>query len=167
MVSGNSAIFRLDTTGTTESNAPANNVIEFNSGAIPDDLGRVVSSNVIWTRDVAMHPNPKRALNILQDTLAGTKEVTVIGYFRDPISASGVNSGLEILDRWMDEKATNTSLKFGRFGLRLNDFPINTKTPTATQGYILHSLYAERPEDSPDDVEFIAKLFWNNPTTPP
>ncbi len=165
-MAGNSAIYRLDSNGQNEGTAPANNKIEFNSGSTPDDKGRVVTTHALWIRDIAMHPNPKRSLNILQDTLAGTKEVTLAGFFRDPVGASATNSGLDIFDTWMDNKATNTSLKFGRFGLRLDDFPVHNFNPVTGGGYILHYLYAERPEDSPDEVGFVAKLYFNRPTTP-
>jgi hypothetical protein len=163
-LAGNSSIYRIDTTGQNEAWAVTNNqIIEFNSGAAPDDRGNIISTNVLYLRDVAVHPNPKRSLNVLQDTLAGTKEVTITGYFEDPI---GSGTSQSLLDTWMLNKATNSSLKFGRFGLRLDDATTHNLVPDATGGYILHYLYTERPEDSPDEVTFVAKLYLNKPTTP-
>lgn len=163
-MAGNSCIFRITTVGQTEGTAPADNKIEFNVGAVPDAKGNLISSNCHYLRDVSMHPNPKRSLNILQDGGLGTKELTIIGYFTDPAGVSV--SSLAIFDNWMRNKATNASLPYGRWGLRLDDLPIHNFTPSAGGGYILHDLYTERVEDSPDEVMFIAKLYLNQPLTP-
>jgi hypothetical protein len=163
-MAGSSCIYRLDTVGQNESTAPSSNKIEFNLGTVPDARGNVVSSNVHYVRDVSMHPNPKRSLNIIQDGGLGTKEVTVIGYFTDPVGAA--SGALVIFDNWMRNKATNASLPYGRFGLRLNDAAVHDFTPFASGGYILYDVYTERVEDSPNEVMFIAKLYLNNPTTP-
>lgn len=163
-MAGNSCIFRIDSVGQNESTVPGGNKIEFNLGTVPDARGNVVSSNCHYVRDVSMHPNPKRSLNILQDGGLGTKEITVIGYFTDPINASA--NGMTLFDAWMRNKATNASLPYGRFGLRLDDFNTHNFTPTASGGYILYDVYAERIEDSPNEIMFIAKLYLNNPLTP-
>ncbi len=162
---GNSSIFRIDANGETEATAKtASQIIEFNGGVAPDALGNLQTTSAHYVRDISIHPNPNRSYNILQDMKAGTKEITIAGWFDSPATVSA--SSLTLLDTWFANKATNASLKFGRFGLRLNDYTTVSLVPSTTQGYILHDLYVERPEDDPDSVTFVAKLFFNKPTTP-
>jgi hypothetical protein len=151
--------------GESEATAKtANQIIEFNSGVAPDANGNVTNTSCHYIRDVSIHPNPKRSLNIIQDGALGTQEVTVTGYFRAPATVSA--SSLTLFNSWMTGKATNAALPYGRFGLRLDDYTTMNLTPSAAAGYILHDVYIERPEDSPDEVRFVAKFYKNNPTTP-
>lgn len=56
---------------------------------------------------------------------------------------------------------TNTDLKFGRFGLRLDNMSVLNLTPSGTVGYLLHDVYIEQPDDSPNEATFVAKLYLN------
>ncbi len=154
-MAGDSVIYRLDTVGENEGNAPEK--IEFNQGIVPDNTGRNVTSNWHGVRDISIHPNPNKAQSIIQDGKLGTMEVVISGYFVKPPSTLGKGLFFD----WMREDADNDSLPFGRFGVRINDLAEVDMNPDANKGYILYDCYCERVQDSPNEVMFIAKLYRN------
>ena len=159
-MAGTGAIFRTDAVGETEADArTAGEIIEFNGGTVPDSTGRLVATGFKMTRDVSPHPNPKRALTKWQDNLLGIMEVTVTGYFVDHDSTTGPTQFFN----WQTEAATNSSLEFGQFGLRLDDFGngILNLTPSATIGYILVDVEVIDNEVPRDEVGFIARFVRN------
>ncbi len=157
-MAGDSAIFRVTTTGDTENSVGNTEKIEFNSGAAPDATGRAVTTSFRMARDVNFHPNPRRTLNQIQDALLGVLEVTVTGYF---ISHNTTGGPLNFFN-WQTDTATNSDFRFGRFGLRLPAFSsILSLTPSATIGYILHDIDIQDIEDPRDEVPFIAKFYRN------
>jgi len=105
-----------------------------------------------------MQPNPNRALSQIQDGKMGSVEVIVTGYIVDPSSSSiAIN-----LYNWQKDPATNTDFPFGRFGIRLDDFPdIVNLTPSAVLGYILYDVFIERQEDFQRKAAFICKFYKN------
>ena len=159
-MAGSISIFRIDSVGQTEATAiAAGQVIEFNSGTSPDTTGRIVEPGLIWSRGTNFHPNPRRALDKIQDGLLSFKEVVLVGFAVDH-DATLIPAKF---DEWMSEAATNASLPFGRFGLRVDDFasgPSNL-TPNATQGYILYHVETIDVESPKDQVNIIAKLYRN------
>lgn len=160
-MAGTAAIFRIDSTGQTESTATAaNQTIEFNLGTAPDANGNLVSSSVRYIEDVSIHPNPQTHLSKIQDGKLGTKEITLAGYFTKPNTASA-SGGIAIFNNWMIQNKTNSDLKWGRFGIRLNHLSGLNLTPSGTSGYILHDVYIELVEDSPNEASFVAKLYLN------
>lgn len=160
-MAGTGAIFRIDAVGETEANAKtAGEIIEFNTGAVsPDSTGRIVATGFRMIRDVSPHPNPKRALTKWQDNLLGTMEITVTGYFVDHEATNGPIK----LFNWQVAPATNSSLQFGRFGIRLDSFANGALnlTPSGTIGYILVDVDVQDVESPRDEVGFIARFVRN------
>lgn len=157
-MAGQSALFRLTTAGQTEATVGSTEKVEFNDGVVPDANGQLVSSSFEMNEDLSFHPNPNRHLTQIQDGKLGTIHVVLAGYIKAPASSLiAIN-----FYNWMKQDKTNSAFPFGRFGLRVNDFPdqINL-TPSATAGYILHYTYWERPEDYAGIATMIAKLYRN------
>lgn len=162
---GSGAIYRIDTAGDTETTArdvyDPTQVIEFNSGAVPDATGKMTGTSFQMVRSVNFHPNPRRALDKIQDGLLSYIDVTITGYFINHDTTIGPQQFYD----WMKDPATNASLPFGRFGLRLDDFGAVDKlldfVPIATSGYILYDVFVEDLEVPRDEVGFIAKLYRN------
>jgi len=157
-MAGSGAIFRVTSGGDTEASVASTEKIEFSTGAAaPDADGKMTSSSVHWVRDISVHPHPKKKLNRLQDGLLGTKEIIVVGYFTNPDTAGGITN----FDVWEDDPMTNTAFPFGRIGIRIDDMPRFDLLPTATKGYLLHDVFVERIEGSPNEASFVARLFLN------
>lgn len=161
-MAGTGAIFRIDSDGETEASARGYitpQIIEFNGGSVPDSTGRIIATGFRMIRDVSPHPNPKRALTLWQDNLLGTFEITVTGYFVDHDATAGP---IQLLN-WQTEAATNSSLEFGRFGLRLDHFAGGALdlTPSSTIGYILVDIDVNDVESPRDEVGFIARFVRN------
>jgi hypothetical protein len=159
-MAGTGAIFRIDANGETEATAnAANQVIEFNGGLKPDNTGRGTANSFHSTRDINFHPNPRRALDQLQDGLLGVLEVTIEGYFVDHDTTTGPAKFLN----WQKEPAMSSALKWGRFGIRLDDFAggaLNL-TPSTTTGYVLWDVEVIDAESPRDQVSFTAKFYRN------
>jgi len=149
----------LDTLGTL---APSEK-IEFNLGTVPDDTGRLIANRFRMSRDVNIHPNPRRALDQVQDSLLGLLEITLNGYF----VKHSVTLGPKNLFNWQVDPATNSNFPFGRFGLQLNGFAATAGegllnlTPTDTTGYLLYEVEVDDVEDPRDEVVFKAQLYRN------
>lgn len=161
MAAGTAAVFRIDATGGTEVSATAaGQTIEFNLGTAPDANGNMSSTSIRYIEDVSIHPNPNVHLSKIQAGKLGTKEVTLVGWFTNPNTAS-VSGGILLFNSWMTQDKTNADLKFGRFGVRLDNLSVLNLTPSGSIGYLLHDLYIELMEDSPNEATFVAKLYLN------
>ena len=133
--------------------------IEFNLGTAPDDTGRLTFPSFRMSRDVNIHPNPRRALDQIQDSLLGLLDVRLAGYFVDHANTLGPKNFFN----WQVDPATNTNFPFGRFGLKLTSFAdsILNVTPTTTTGYILYDVEVQDIEDPRDKVPFNCQLYRN------
>lgn len=155
-MAGDSAIYRVTSPGENESNVGPGEKIEFNGGNVPDLFGKMVNTSWHSIRDISVHPNPNKALNVIQDGRLGTIEVILAGYFTRPRTSDGKG----ILFDWMTEPATsNPNFRFGRYGIRIDDLTEANLNPDANRGYILYDVFVERVPDSPNEVGFIAKLY--------
>lgn len=156
-MAGAGAIFRIDTVGQTESNAPEK--IEFEGGAVPDSTGKILTTSFRMKRDVNPHPNPRRALTKWQDSLLGVMEVTITGYFTNKTNTTGPKQFFD----WQNEGATNASAEVGQFGIRVDDFGAGVidLVPIATDGYILHDIEVVAAESPRGTLGFIARLYRN------
>lgn len=156
MAGGDSAIFRVTNPGDTETSVGAGDKIQFNGGTVPDLFGHMVTTSWHALRDISVHPNPNKALNVVQDGRLGTIEVILAGYFTRPVQSGGK---INFYD-WMSDPATsNPNFRYGRFGIRIDDLSEIDLTPSSSRGYILYDVYVERVPDSPNEVGFIAKLY--------
>lgn len=145
--------------GDSESGLASTEKIRFNTGTVPDSTGKLVSTGYRATRDVNFHPNPRRALDQIQDSLLGTIEVTIAGYFKDHDATLGPTN----LYNWQRQAAVNTAMPYGRFGLQLDDYAngLLNIDPTATLGYILHDVEVIDNEQPRDAIALIARLYMN------
>lgn len=152
-------LFRFTNSGDTLSGLPDSEKIEFNLGTAPDDTGRMIGQSFRMPRDVNIHPNPRRALDQIQDSLLGLLDVTLNGYFVDHKNTLGPKNFFN----WQVEPAVNSNFPFGRFGLQLSGFAdgLLNLTPTISTGYILYDVEVEDVEDPRDKVIFKANLYRN------
>lgn len=152
-------IYRFTSTGDTLSTIASTEKIEFNIGTAPDSTGRLTFPSFRMSRDINIHPNPRRALNQIQDSLLGSLDVRLAGYFVDHANTLGPKNFFN----WQVGNATNTDFPFGRFGLQLSLFAdsILDLTPTATTGYILYDVEIQDIEDPRDKVPFNCQLYRN------
>ena len=156
-------LYRFTDAGDTLESILDSEKIEFNAGSAPDDTGRLIANKFKMSRDINIHPNPRRALDQIQDSLLGLLDVTLNGYF---VSHS-VTLGPKNFFNWQVDPATNEFYPFGRFGLQLNNFAATggvgllNLTPTTTTGYLLYDVEVDDVEDPRDEVIFRAQLYRN------
>ena len=152
-------LFRFTNPGDTLAGLADSEKIEYNLGTVPDDTGRLIANTFRMSRDVNIHPNPRRALDQVQDSLLGLLEVVLNGYFVQ----HSVTLGPKNLFNWQVDPATNSNFPFRRFGLQLNGSfnALLNLTPTTTTGYILYDVEVDDVEDPRDEVQFKANLYRN------
>ena len=156
-------LYRFTEVGDTLESILDSEKIEFNAGSAPDDTGRLIANKFKMSRDINIHPNPRRALDQIQDSLLGLLDVTLNGYF---VSHS-VTLGPKNFFNWQVDPATNENYPFCRFGLQLNNFDATggvgllNLTPTTTTGYLLYDVEVDDVEDPRDEVIFRAQLYRN------
>jgi len=156
------AIYRFTNPGDTFGGLAPGDKIEFLPGAVPDATGRNIKTDFKMRRDVNPHPNPRRSLNKIQDSLLGMMEVVVTGYFINHDSTLGPKN----LYNWSVQPAVNDDYEWGRFGITLDSFAggLLNETPTvgATgKGYMLYDILCEDVEKPRDEVPFVAKFYRN------
>lgn len=152
-------LFRLTNPDDVVGLLPDSEKIEFNAGTVPDSTGRLTFPSFHMARDTNIHPNPRRVLDQIQDSLLGIFDVRLTGYFINHSSTLGPKN----LFNWSAEPATNSNFPFGRFGLVLDSFAsgILGLIPSTTTGYILYDIEVQDVEDPRDKVPFTAKLYRN------
>lgn len=152
-------LYRFTSTGDTLQSIANSEKIEFNLGTAPDSTGRLTFPSFRMSRDVNIHPNPRRALDQIQDSLLGLLDVRLSGYFIDHSNTLGPKN----LFNWQVDPATNGDFPFGRFGLQLSMFAggLLDLTPTNTTGYILYDVEVNDVEDPRDKVPFNCQLYRN------
>jgi len=152
-------LYRFTDPGDTLSGITDANKIEFNLATSPDDTGRLIGQMFRMTRDVNIHPNPRRPLDQVQDSLLGLLDVHLKGYFIKHSTTLGPKNFFN----WQVDPAVNSNFPFGRFGLQLNGFAngILNLTPSTTEGYILYEVEVDDVEDPRDEAQFTAQLYRN------
>jgi hypothetical protein len=156
-------LFRFTSITDTIATLPITEKIEFNLGTVPDNTGKLTFPSFRMSRDVNIHPNPRRALDQVQDSLLGLLDVRLSGYFISHSTTLGPRN----LFNWQVDPATNDELPFGRFGLVLNSLSnglLNVQ-PTSTTGYILYNAEVNDLEDPRDEVSFNVQLYRNGAIT--
>ena len=154
---GTASIFRIDATGDTEADAvTANQIVEFNTGAVnPDSRSHLSSVKLKMIEDVAIHPNPNRHLSRVSDSKLGTIEYTITGYFDRPAAATGITRFFN----WMIQDKTNSDLDFGRFGIRVDNMSQVDLTPSGTIGLILVDFEVADIDEFQSHAPFTARLL--------
>ncbi len=165
-------LFRFTVAGDTPDvgSIGPGNINEFNLQAVtPDDTGRLTTPAFRMTRDTNIHPNPRRVLDQIQDSLLGIFELTLHGYFTSHQATLGTRN----LFNWQVGDAINTEFTAGRFGLVLDSFnSILNLTPTGVtaegidpadkpKGYVLYDIDIQDAEAPRDKVPFVLKLYRN------
>lgn len=154
-------IFRLTNPGDTESSVDSTEKIIFNTGTVPDNTGKLITTRFRMVSDLNPHPNPDVKLNQIQDSLLGVVEVTVAGYFVNHNNTLGPKN----LYNWSVDEDVNNNFRKGRFGLTLGTMNgILSKVPTVGLGgigYMLAEVDVIDVEDPRTEVGFIAKFFLN------
>lgn len=159
-MAGTASLFRIESTGQTESTArTAGTIIEFNStsGGSPDDSSKIDSLDIHYIEDISVHPNPNRHLSQIQDGKLGTIEFVIKGHIDNPDSAGLIGK----FKTFMENDKTNTSLPFGKFGIRYDNMSQFDLTPTSTQGLILFDFQIKDVEEFQNKAEWIARLYRN------
>ena len=157
-MAGTNAIFRVTNAGDNEGNVASTEKIEFNTGAaVPDATGKMIETRVHEIEDISFQPNPNRHLDQLQAGKLGTKEYILTGY----IKKTGSSPIVVNFANWMKQDKDITDFPFGRYGVRLDDMSDDDVTPSATIGCLLYDVERFRPENQPEIIGFIAKLYRN------
>ena len=154
-------IFRFTNPGDTIGGLGPTEIIEFNTGVVPDSTGRMVSTSFRMTSDLNPHPNPDTQLNQIQDSLLGVVEVIVAGYFIDHNDTLGPRN----LYNWSVDEDVNDDFRKGRFGISVASMDgILTLVPTTGlngTGYMLSEIDVIDFEQPRNEVGFTAKFFLN------
>ena len=154
-------IFRLTSSGDTESSVGSAEKIIFNTGTVPDSTGKLITTRFRMVSDLNPHANPDVQLNQIQDSLLGVVEVTVAGYFVNHNNTLGPKN----LYNWSVDADVNDDFRKGRFGLTLASMNgilnVIPTTGLGGKGYMLADVDVVDVEDPRTEVGFIAKFFLN------
>ncbi len=154
-------LFRFTNSGDTIGGLGSTEIIEFNSGVVPDSTGRMVSTSFRMASDLNPHPNPDTQLNQIQDSLLGVVEVTIAGYFIDHNDTLGPRN----LYNWSVDPDVNDDFRKGRFGISVASMNgILDVIPTVGlngTGYMLSDIDVIDFEEPRNEVGFTAKFFLN------
>ena len=153
-MAGNSAIWRSTIFGAESSNGT--DVIEFNAGTKPDTKSYITNTQFQLTNSISTNERPKIAVDLTQDLGFSQLDIVVSGSFSSP----SVQLGSHVLKTWIIEQKTNTPFPYGRFGLRLEDYPTFNLTPTSDRGYILYDAALTRNAEY-QKIDFVLKLRFN------
>jgi len=157
-MASNSAIWRATSLGPEADNS--SDIIEFNDLTLNVPHG-ITQSQTTLTTAIGVNPKPKEKLDELQDTGFSSATVVITGSIRNPhLEYPSINQA-HILKRWMIEDKTNSSFPYGKFGLRMDDFPVFDLTPTSTLGYIISDVIFVRDGEIKDKLNVVITLRLN------
>jgi len=152
------SIFRFTNSGDTVGSIDATEIIEFNltSSVKPDGTARLVAPSFRMARDINFHPNPRKTLDPIQDSLLGILDVEVAGYFVNHNNTLGPKN----LFNWQIGEGDTDDFPAGRWGMDLSSFGgILSLTPDSTKGYYLYDIDVQDIEDPREQVPFIARFY--------
>jgi len=156
-MSFNSAIWRASGASLTEAAASSANKVEFNEEPIVTN-NAIMESEFDIRCDIAENERPKSGLNELQDNGVGGVDVIVTGSIKGQQTSDDVQN----LITWLvEDKTESSTTPYGRFGLRLDDFPFFNVVPSATSGYILQNVKFIRDGETAGRVRFVLTLRLN------
>lgn len=159
-------IFRLTAPSDTEASVSASEKIIFNTGTVPDNTGKMISTGFRMASDLNPHANPDIAGVPIQDSLLGVTEVTIAGYF----ISHNLTIGPKNLFNWSVDPDVNNDFRRGRFGITAASMAgILSLVPTTGLdgiGYMLSEVEVHDIEDPRDEVTFIAKFLRSGKVLP-
>lgn len=153
-MAGNSAIWRATTLGAESSNS--SDVIEFNGGSSPDSKSNITNTQFQLVTGISTNERPKVSGDLTQDLGFSQLDVIITGSFASP----STHGGSQIIKKWLIGDKVNNSFPYGKFGLRLNDYPQFNLVPSASRGYILYDAVLTRNAEY-QKVDFVLKLRFN------
>jgi hypothetical protein len=156
-MAGSNAIWRATSNADTfpEPQGINTDKIEFEvDNVIPDSTGHIVETSINMTTGIAENEKAFGNTNELQFTKFEGITITIVGSIKNPISSLAAVK----LKVWNLEDQDINNWTKGRFGLRLNDFPIfNVKPCSSSSGharaYSIQSLTFNRA-DLPNRIGF-------------
>jgi hypothetical protein len=132
-MTGNAAIWRATLgNANAEPSGPGSDKVEFDiDNAVPDTTGHINNSEFEITSGIADNEKAFQDVNEAQFTRVETVTLQISGHIQSPIT-SGAAVTMKV---WLLEDLANDVFTRGRFGLRINDFPIfNIKPRTLASG---------------------------------
>jgi len=151
-MASNSRIWRDSNT------VPVTDIVEFNSGTLPDATGGIIQNTITLTSAIAVNAKPKKELDELQDTGLSTITFQITGHIKNPKNSAIPN----LVKVWMCQpKFVIGSFPKGRFGIQLDDFPHYNVRPNTNRGLFLVDWTWIRPAETKGKVEFVAILKLN------
>ena len=158
---GQSAIWRDGAEPTTE--VGTEDIIQFMDDAVVNSAGSIVNTSFNITTGIARNERPG-ALDKLQDTGTNGITITVTGNIIDQ-EGNGKKVEHKFKEWLLEPKTVTSTFPKGRFGLRLNDFPVFNMTPNTVKGYMLESIEMIRDGETKGKISFIAVLRFNGDET--
>jgi len=160
------SIYRLDSNGQSESSVGNNKKIEFDGdAATPDAKSFIQTFKGTMSIIGQENPNPdSNNPNYIDETGLAIVQVEITGIFKD----LDTTRPLAIADMrdWLREEKTNSSLPFGRFGIRNDQSPEYNLNPTDSSGYVLeHFEFEEDYGGKKGGVTFYCKLRFQGDIT--
>lgn len=156
-MAGTGAIWR-----DNNAEASSSDKIEFDTGATPDALTKLGQSSITVLAGLAFGKKPKGQMNRIQDTFVKGLTYRLVGYVLDP-KTSGAQDTTKI---WaMEAKTVTTTFPFGRYGLRLDDFPDFNVRPNANRGLMMGDVKWSLLTDSKYKAAFEMDLFFQADST--
>ncbi len=153
MTTGTGAIWRDN---NAEDSASSGNIIEF-EGLDPDALTKLGETEITVHAGLAFLKKPKGIINQIQDTFTKGVSYTIVGYVTNPKTAQAQND----MKVWaMQPKTVITTFPFGRFGIRLDDFPDFNVRPKATRGLMMGDIKWTNVADTKFKAAFTVDLFF-------
>lgn len=156
----NSAIWRSTGTTYTEAASSSANKIQFNEEPVITN-NAIIQSEFDIRVAIAENERPFSSLNELQDCGVDGVDIIITGRF----SAPNTNTSITNLMTWLKGDKTTSQCPYGRFGLRLDDFPWFNVTPSASGGYLLTNVKLIRDGEVKNRSAFILTLRLNGSIT--
>lgn len=156
-MAGNSAIWR-----DNNMEASSSDKIEFNTGSVPDNTSSITQTEIQITSAIAINEKPKGNLNEIQDTAADGVTYIITGSVKNRSNSAAPTT----VKKWLfEDKTVTTTFPFGRFGIRLDDFPAYNVRPNAQRGLILYDWRWIQEGEYRGHSTFIAILRLNASST--
>lgn len=136
--------------------------IEFDTGATPDALTKLGNTNVTILSGLAFLKKPKGQINRIQDTFTKGITYNLIGYVTSPKTALAMNK----TKVWgMEAKTITSTFPFGRFGLRLDDFPDFNVRQNTHRGIMVGDIKWTLIADSKFKAAFEVEMYFHADAT--
>ncbi len=160
---GNAAIWEVASGAAngTEVTAGDARTVDFNESPVVASGGHIFKTEVKLRKSTPEGESVNSNQNIVQDMGFDGLAVQITGEIHDSENAASTGS-VHKLTKWMFDVGSTTGFTKGRFGLRMDDFPMFDVVPTTTYGYFLNDVQFIRDPEETDKVGFIAVLILSN-----